>query len=158
MFSYKLALRTNSNLDGITSTLANILGARNIPEAAVLHPGLFVDATDTFIPAQEDVYRSFLGVPATTSVRYSMNYDDWERLRRVMAVSAARLVVETDALAYMTFSVDSLIMRRTDGVLYLYENFGNTWRDPEVLSQIPQPWIMTADEHEGTPPGGSPYG
>ncbi|MCL2090633.1 MAG: SitI3 family protein [Micrococcales bacterium] len=158
MFSYTLALRAESDLDGITSALVSILGIQDPSELPERYPGLFVDATETFIPAQEIVYKRFLGTPATARLHYSMNYGDWERLRIPVAASAARLVVETDALAFMTFSVDSLIMRRTDGVLYLYENSDNTWREPEVISKIPQPWVMTTDEYEGTPPGGSPYG
>lgn len=158
MFDYILVLRTERDFDTVTSTLADVLGVRDLSEVSERYPGFFVAAAKTFIPAQEDVYESFLGVPATASVRYSMNYGDWDRLRTVVAASAVRLAVETDALAFMTFSVDSLVMRRTSGVVYLYENFGNTWRDPEVISQVPQPWVMTDDVYEGTPPGGNPYG
>ncbi len=161
MFDYTLVLSTASTFDTITSTLATLLGVQDLSEVQERYPGFFVDADEASHPVQEIVYKRFLGTSAAASVRYSMNYHDRDQLwqfDRLMAVSATSLAVETDALAFMTFSVDSLIMRRTDGVLYLYENFGNTWREPEVISQIPRPWIMTADEHEGTPPGGSPYG
>lgn len=160
MFDYVLAMTTEAGFDEIKSTLASFLGVQNLTEAPERHRGLSVDATRSFIPAQDAVYRRFLGMPATMSLYYSMNSRDREQLlrsERLMAVSAARLVVETDALACMTFSVDSLIMRRTGGVLYLYESFGSTWREPGVISQIPQPWVMTDDVNEGTPPGGSPY-
>ena len=161
MFDYTLGLRTGFDMSEVRRIICAILGLDDLDETHKRYPGLFISMEDPSHPIRQEVYSTFLGAPFTSSLYYSMNSRDKDQLwrsERLMAVSAARLAVETDALAFMTFELDSLIMRRTDGVLYLYESFGNTWRDPGVISQIPQPWIMTDDEYEGTPPGGSPHG
>ncbi|MCL2092200.1 MAG: SitI3 family protein [Micrococcales bacterium] len=160
MFSYTLGLRTEFAVAEVSRIVTDALGVEDLSRVHERHPGLFVSVRDSSDPIRQSIYSEFLGALSTASLYYSMNSRDKEQLwraERVMAVSAARLAVETDALAFMTFDLDSLIMRRTDGVLYLYGSF-NAWREPEVTSQIPQPWVTTDNKHDGTPPGGVTYG
>jgi len=160
MFDYTLGLRSRSSLTDIDRIVSVFLEVDDLSRVHERHPGLFVSVRDSSDPHRQLVYTRFLGVPSTASLYYSINsrnkQEQWQA-ERLMALSAVLVIVQTDALAFMTFDLDSLVMRRTDGILYLYESF-NHWKDPAVISQIPKPWVMTDDEYAGTPPGGSPYG
>ena len=159
-FLYTLGLHTRYTTDEVQEKLCRLLGITRIDEVTNYWPALEIRADGVIDSLSREFWKDYLGTAATMEVHYFVDVKtDWEEARRAyiaMAVSVAKLTHETDALAMMTSEPGSLTMRRTNGVLYLYEQFGR-WRDPEVVAQLPEPWILTDDIDAGIPEGAIPF-
>ena len=162
MPSHSLGLSTSCSIEEVRNLLLHSLDVTCLQEVSQRFPALEVllrDKQEITRLAQED-YTELLGSAATAEVRYLVDTKtDWDEARQAqiaMAVSAASLASEAEAVAILLFQRDGLIMRRTDGTLYLYERF-SIWNDPFVIARLSGSWVLTDDQDVGVPEGAIPF-
>lgn len=149
MLGYSMALGTTVDLTAVRALAAALLGVEDNADGPLVSGGLQVLVTPVDEPLASEVYSDLLGLPATARVLMSVDNkvddDDYLRANRAMLITAAQLAVQTDAEACLTFQLDHALMRRRSGVLYLYD-WCTDWFEPEVQTQLPQPYTVAPDE------------
>jgi len=159
-FLYTLGLHTGYTTDEVLEELCRLLGVPQIEEVGNYWPALEIQMVDSIHPCSREIFTETLGTVPTTVINYYLDIktdlEQGDRAHIVMAVSAVKLVCDMNALAFMMYERDKIIMRRTNGLLYLYEQTGR-WRDPEIVAQLPEPWILTDDIDAGIPEGAIPF-
>lgn len=148
MFGYEMGVSTGCSVDQVRAFVSTILGVPTRDDGSVVSGALRGTVSEVDHPVGKEVYADLLGVPATASVYLGVDnkVDDTDYLRadRAMLITAAQLAVQTDSEACLTLQLDRVLMRRTSGVLYLYDWY-TQWLDTAVQRGLPSAYTMTAD-------------
>jgi len=153
MFGYPLALSSRKTTKEVENELLRLLGIRDLSEASKRWPAMWnvrVADKSTWDHQSHEMWLEFLGHPATTVIRYTLDsqtdWDQYQVAKDVMAVSAARLVERVDAVAAaLFFEIDKVLMRRAGGRLYLVKEQFGLWESPDILAKIPGPYEFRDD-------------
>ena len=149
MIDYTLALATALDVDAVRDLARTLSGATQDAESRLVLPGLTVTVRDVGHPVSAQVLAEQLGVPATArvwlGVENKLDEQTYASAREQMAVLAARLAVESDAEACLTFELEHALLRRHGGALTLYDWFPE-WSAPAVVAALPAPWQLSSQD------------
>lgn len=129
-----MGLGTTVDVPGLRALVGSILGVENGPQSAMTSGALSVRVSPIDHPISMETYSALLAGPATAIV--SMGVENkgeeaaYHEAKGTMLVTAARLAVQADAEACMTFQLDKALMRRRSGELCVYDWYTD-WLDPE---------------------------
>jgi hypothetical protein len=149
VIDYTLALATPLGTERLRTLARHLSGGVDDGRDRLALPGLTITVREVDHPVSAEVLAEQLGVPATARVRLGVDDtaddDTYAAARSRMAVLAARLSVEADAEACLTFEVEHALLRRHAGVLTVYDWFPE-WASPQVLDALPRPWVVSSDD------------
>lgn len=151
MIDFHLALATALDVPALRDLVLRLAGAEAATGDAgpVELPALTISVSAVDHPVTAEVLAEQLGRPATARVGFDVdNKDDadaYAAARVTMAVVAARVAVESDAEACLTFGLEHALLRRQGGVLTVYDWYPE-WAYPQVTAALPGPWVVSSED------------
>jgi hypothetical protein len=147
---YDVGLAREVPGEQILSQIKDLVGGEFVdPDELYILPGLVVSVRAVDQPIKQEVYQETWGFEAQTSVGFLLSYQTEPELRQtaagLMSIAAAQLVVTLDTDAGMTVGYERKLMRRRDGVLYLYD-WWPQWADPSVRARLPESYTLTNED------------
>ena len=142
--SYLLELSTPASLDDVASRLRALLGAAPGAGAKFDVPAMNVAVREPSESSRDvalEVWRIEPTLRASFYVHSNAPDEDYEAARRGLSLASADLVAELDAEAVLHFQGDRALLRRTEGILYLYD-WWPEWTADQVVPNLPQPFEM----------------
>ena len=148
--SYNLALARQVSPSSVLNDLKDLVGGILTDAGQLLVvPELIVGASTVDEPNLQELYREEWGIDMLTSVGFALSNKTEPDLQYaaagLMSIAAAGLAARLDTDAGLIYQHEKKLMRRQDGVLYLYQ-WWPQWNDPSVRSRLPEPVELTSDD------------
>lgn len=138
--SSSLGLAKDIAVDDVLTRIQALVGGERAGDRLAVLPGLVVSAGAVATPLTQELFRDDWGLDVHTSVVFALGYQAEPDLRYraegLMSVAAARLVVDLDTDAGMTYASERKLLRRGQGVLALYP-WWPQWSEPSVRQRLP---------------------
>jgi hypothetical protein len=151
MFSYDMPVETRHSHAQATAAVERLVGVAPVGAGRFEVGALEITVAEIDHPIIQEISDKLLGRRATLRVLFDLDNKAepaaYHEADKLMLLTAARLAVDLDAEACLSFQGEQVEMRRRSGELLIYMATG-TWHYPEVLAALPQPWTATdAIEH-----------
>ena len=148
--SYNLALARQVSPSSVLTDIKQLVGGTMIDAGQLLVvPELIVGASAVDDPNLQELYREEWGIDMLTSVGFALSNKTEPELQYaaagLMSIAAAGLAAQLDTDAGLIYQHEKKLMRRQDGVLYLYQ-WWPQWNEPAVRPRLPGPYELTPDD------------